>query len=228
MESSLLPLVTVNTTNNTPSCQGMQELPNAADERRKYMEYCKINQESDLKEKNLATDLEYEHSPIYHHLSCGLALTTGSALGSSPPTTDSCLAAFLIPNSAGLTAGARAWTKHAHRSQPEVTEEDVKKKKESEGWWGRPSGPVVKINENATKLFWMIMNGATWRNLHWLPHQILVYEIRVEEGYGMRWSQNQRLGVNLEEAPWIFRGFVEPMMENGHELGWRRPVNVGT
>lgn len=22
-------------------------------------------------------------------------------------------------------------------------------------------------------------------------------------------------------SPWIFRGFVEPMMENGHEVGWR-------
>jgi hypothetical protein len=25
--------------------------------------------------------------------------------------------------------------------------------------------------------------------------------------------------------PWVFRGFVEPMIENGHELGWKH--NVG-
>jgi hypothetical protein len=104
------------------------------------------------------------------------------------------------------------------------------------------------------------MDGTSWRNLHWLPHQVLVYEVRVPEGYGMRWSQDRskitKTGIPsevtdgphddeasieglshgtadspaLESAtavehedsrPWIFRGFVEPMMENGHEIGWR-------
>lgn len=39
----------------------------------------------------------------------------------------------------------------------------------------------------------------------------------------MRWSQD-RSGAqgNEEEMPeWSFRGFVEPMMEGGHEVGWR-------
>jgi hypothetical protein len=122
------------------------------------------------------------------------------------------------------------------------------------------------------------MNAASWRNLHWLPHQVLVYEVRVPEGYGMRWSQDRSsvkatptstdvpgdsktialpvsvesakdvegssirpaieqasalggLDVSAEDPPagdssthapnWVFRGFVEPMMENGHEVGWR-------
>jgi hypothetical protein len=64
------------------------------------------------------------------------------------------------------------------------------------------------------------MDNATWRNLHWLPQRALVYEVRVLEGYGMRWSQDQS-DDGEEEKPWSFRGFVEPMMENGHELGWR-------
>lgn len=108
--------------------------------------------------------------------------------------------------------------------------------------------------------------------------QVLAYEIRVPEGYGMRWAQDranfkQRTQPYAEGAlealiqniidtlrseaksehgecqatifsepeallpspeassigpvtptvivPWIFRGFVEPMMEGGHEVGWR-------
>lgn len=92
----------------------------------------------------------------------------------------------------------------------------------SVGWWGIPSGPVGKINENSVKLFWKIVNGATWRNLHWLPHQVLVYEVRVPAGYGMRWSQDRSANQDIvTERPWNFRGFLEPQMENGHEVGWR-------
>jgi len=224
-------------------------------------------------------------SPLFHHLAQGLALTTGSALGSDAPSTEQCLAAFEVPNKAKLTAGARAWSKHAHRSQPAPVEPDPpdaalsedqapddaaendeerrraqkmkkkhkKRQEDSAGWWGRPSGPVAGQNARATLLFWKIMRAATWRNLHWLPHQVLVYEARVPEGYGLRWAQDfgarafppprvpdaasglaepraevaeprAEVAEPQEEAadpPWVFRGFVEPMMENGHELGWR-------
>ncbi|KAF8995979.1 hypothetical protein BDQ17DRAFT_1284769, partial [Cyathus striatus] len=186
-----------------PHCYNMQELPLAKAERARLTQRLK---------SSFAT-LEDLASPLFIHLSHGLAYTTGSALGSEPPSVDTCLNAYTVPNTASLTAGARAWSKHSHRSIPH------------EGWWGRPSGPVATINEKALLLFWRIMNGATWRNLHWLPHQVLVYEVRVAEGYGMRWSQNQSnsddANVPVSKHPWVFRGFVEPMMENGHEVGWR-------
>ena len=173
--------------------------------------------------------------PLFVHLSHGLAYTVGSALGSTPPSQDACLAAFLVCNKANLTAGARAWSKHFHRSQPRDVNTDLEKEDNSTragptesggnastGWWGTPSGPVATINERALALFWRVTNGATWRNLHWLPHQVLVYEVRVLEGYGMRWSQDRSDVGNIgNELPWVFRGFVEPMMENGHESGWR-------
>ena len=92
------------------------------------------------------------------------------------------------------------------------------------GWWGSPKGPVAIINERAIELFWRVMKATTWRNLHWLPHTILVYEARVQEGYGLRWSQDRSPADSADEAderPWLFRGFVEPMMEGGHEAGWR-------
>ncbi|KAJ7080738.1 hypothetical protein B0H15DRAFT_787011 [Mycena belliarum] len=194
-----------------PYCHGMQEHPSAYAERAK------------LSSTNASTD-STNLLPLSLHLSQGLAYTTGSAVGSTPPSTDACLAAFVSPNNVGLTAGARAWSKHAHRSQSQhVPPEEARKNAElSAGWWGTPSGPVAVINERALVIFWKVMNAATWRNLHWLPHQILVYEARVAEGYGMRWSQD-RSGVQAnDDAPeWIFRGFVEPMMEGGHDVGWR-------
>jgi hypothetical protein len=190
----------------------MEELPSAMSERAKVFEL-------------LRSDANYylsARSPLFVHLSHGLAYTAGSALGSTPPTLETCLEAFLVSNNAGLTAGARAWSKHAHRSQPHDEGEDDRSRREaSTGWWGTPSGPVGAINEKARLLFHKVMDNATWRNLHWLPHKVLVYEIRVLEGYGMRWSQNHSDSGRSEERPWTFRGYVEPTMENGHEVGWR-------
>ncbi|KAK7031718.1 hypothetical protein R3P38DRAFT_825897 [Favolaschia claudopus] len=201
-----------------PYCRGMQEHPSAASERAKLQG---------------ASGLAESLDPLSLHLSLGLAYTVGSAIGSRPPSTEACLTAFLVPNSVGLTAGSKAWSKHAHRSLPPQIAPDSndtaspsKSKSSSinQGWWGTPSGSVAVINERALALFWKVMNAATWRNLHWLPHQILVYEVRIAEGYGMRWSQDRSGAQNDREhsgSEWVFRGFVEPMMENGHEVGWR-------
>lgn len=200
----------------------MQEHPSAASERAKISEILSDNTLDSLNATRLTS------SSLFIHLSHGLAYTIGSALGSTPPSVETCLTAYLTPNKADLTAGARAWSKHSHRSLPapsdasDAAETQRGKREASTGWWGTPSGPVASINKNALELFWKVMNAATWRNLHWLPRQILVYEVRVEEGYGMRWSQDQSQGDEAMEChPWIFRGFVEPMMENGHELGWK-------
>jgi len=222
-----------------PHCYGMQEVSSASQERKRVAAILCSRNENILQtgSSNLETAMidssDAEISPLlFTHLAHGLAYTVGSALGSTPPSTQSCLSAFLAPNSAKLTAGARAWSKHSHRSQP-VDETEKDKRKRSTGWWGTPSGPVAIINERALALFWKVMDSATWRNLHWLPHQILVYEVRVAEGYGMRWSQDQSDqceegrelgGLSKETRPWIFRGFVEPMMENGHEVGWKHPA----
>jgi len=201
----------------TPHCQGMAEHPLTGPERAR-----------------LSADAHEANDPLSIHILHGLAYTVGSALGSTPPSKETCLAAFIAPNKAGLTAGARAWSKHSHRSQKEeISEPDAdidvererKKKRRIEadslGWWGTPSGSVATINEKAVELFWKVMDGASWRNLHWLPHQVLVYEMRVPDGYGMRWSQDQSEQAEMTDGPkdWVFRGFLEPQMENGHEVG---------
>ncbi|KAF8965376.1 hypothetical protein BDZ97DRAFT_1811796 [Flammula alnicola] len=226
-----------------PRCFGLEELPNAAQERARVSAILRrrhadntnpahssaSESDVDIVIGDAAEEADFERSPLFIHLAHGLAYTTGSALGNKPPSLATCLSAYLVPNSAGLTAGSRAWSKHSHRSQPPPSNEAEKdSRKRSAGWWGITSGPVSVINENSLALFWKVMNGATWRNLHWLPHQVLVYEVRVLEGYGMRWSQDQgdREGDDApkEDRPWMFRGFLEPTMENGHELKWRHPI----
>ena len=200
-----------------PRCHNIQELPTAPAERARVQHLLSQGDQP-------AIEAEVQTNPLSKHLLHGLAYTLGSALGSDPPTRQECLSGFTAAASkTGLMAGAKAWSKHAHRSG------DAESGGDCGGWWGgQPKGPVASINERALVLFDKVMDNATWRNLHWLPHQVLVYEVRVEEGYGMRWSQDRSQMVGESggvggsvDTPWMFRGFVEPMMENGHEVGWR-------
>ncbi|KAL4063734.1 hypothetical protein V8B97DRAFT_1864077 [Scleroderma yunnanense] len=204
-----------------PKCHNMEEVTEATSERTRLRDFLARSDAGELGDD----DEGYLQTPLAKHLLHGLAYTVGSALGQDPPTREECLAAFVMPNKVGLTAGAKAWSKHGHRSQGHTDNADGRGANvtRSNGWWGTPSGPVTRINEKAFLLFEKVVENATWRNLHWLPHQILVYEVRVEEGYGMRWSQDRKeLGGTTTDPPgWVFRGFVEPMMVNGHEVGWR-------
>ncbi|KAJ3903167.1 hypothetical protein F5879DRAFT_173574 [Lentinula edodes] len=278
----------------TPDCIGLEEQPSASIEREKLQTVLTTQSSSNTAIDGIQSDdtriLLALSTPLGLHLAHGLAYTVGSALGCVPPSVEECLVAFTTTNRVNLTAGARAWSKHAHRSfvdsdsqvlqlsqsldagdRNAFTAQQQKQRKPPPpmGWWGAPSGPVATINGNALHLFWKIIGNASWRNLHWLPHSVLVYEVRVKMGYGMRWSQDRSQmdqgrqsgplvvqiidmprrsddgpdkevarglrakvinmndkgdaddGLDTDHPPWIFRGFVEPMMENGHEKGWR-------
>jgi hypothetical protein len=82
-----------------------------------------------------------------HHLRQDLALTPGAALGATAPTRAQCLASFAAPNRVGLTAGARAWQKHAHRSGAGDAGAAAA------GWWGVAHGSVGMLNERALTIF---------------------------------------------------------------------------
>ena len=79
-------------------------------------------------------------------------------------------------NRSMLSVGSRALSKHAHRS--------------SEGFWGNVRGSEQKKNELANEVLAKILNQAVWINIHNLPHDEPVIEIRVAKGYGARWSVN--------------------------------------
>ena len=96
-----------------------------------------------------------------------------------------------------LTVGARALTKHAHRS--------------SDGWWGSMNGGDSTKNANALAKVNQILDEAVWINVHNLPHNLPVVEVRVQAGYGARWAADGS----------EFRGFLEPQMAGGHDKKWR-------
>ncbi|XP_061191146.1 uncharacterized protein LOC133199353 [Saccostrea echinata] len=101
------------------------------------------------------------------------------------------------PN-AEISVGARALSKHFHRDN-------------STSWWGGCTGTEKQKNEYALSIVNKILDTATWINIHWLPHDVYILEVRQEEGYGARWTADGS----------SFRGFLEPQMVDGHAVGWK-------
>eukprot|EP01095_Lingulamoeba_sp_RSL-Kostka_P017489 TRINITY_DN909_c0_g1_i1.p1 TRINITY_DN909_c0_g1~~TRINITY_DN909_c0_g1_i1.p1 ORF type:complete len:378 (+),score=103.81 TRINITY_DN909_c0_g1_i1:83-1216(+) len=97
-----------------------------------------------------------------------------------------------------LSTGARALCKHAVR--------------DSSKFWGDLSkGSNRQKNEKALLKIIQIICDSSWINIHHLPHQEVILEIRTKEGYGGRWRADGS----------FFRGFLEPGMIDGHEKGWK-------
>ena len=96
-----------------------------------------------------------------------------------------------------LTVGAKALCKHSHRS---VTE----------SFWPGQDGKEIEKNLNAEKMLNLFLDECVWINIHLLPHELVIIELRIDKGYGIRWQINDGM----------FRGFLEPQMEDGHEKGW--------
>ncbi|CAG9318974.1 unnamed protein product [Blepharisma stoltei] len=137
-------------------------------------------------------------------LTClGVRRTQGSIDKCLPPSKSFLERAFSQLHTAeeskksSLTVGARALTKHCHRS--------------SDGFWGKISGTEVMKNAVAQQVLDRFFTNCVWINIHCLPNEEPVIEVRVQEGYGVRWLINKQQ----------FRGFLEPQMEGGHERGWR-------
>ena len=129
----------------------------------------------------------------------GMKRTVGS-VDMLPPSLTTLLESFKRkhkPN-AQLSCGARALSKHCHRDF-------------TSHWWGISTGSESNKNEHANGVLDKILADAVWINIHLLPHDIKVLEVRNQLGYGARWSCDGK----------IFRGFLEPQMTDGHDVGWR-------
>lgn len=128
----------------------------------------------------------------------GIRKTEGS-IDEMPPCISDLLLIFNEKSGprGSLSEGARALSKHYHRG--------------SDRFWGDCKGNDAKKNTFADEKVREIMRGAVWLNLHLLPHNVTIFEIRNNLGYGARWGAD---GAQ-------FRGFLEPQMEDGHEKGWK-------
>ena len=106
----------------------------------------------------------------------------------------------------------RALSKHSHSS--------------IEGFWGSRVGSESTKNNLALNILYKLLNNCIWINIHQMSgihDKEFIVELRVKEGYGARWIcqlQDNNQG-HLDELDIKFRGFVEPMMANGHEIGWK-------
>ncbi|KAI3503941.1 hypothetical protein L1887_32454 [Cichorium endivia] len=96
-----------------------------------------------------------------------------------------------------LSDGARALAKHVNRSNGK--------------FWGSFVGNESCKNMVALNLINQLIDHCCWQNVHIVPPHGPVFEIRVQDGYGARWSLNSTK----------FIGFLEPYMEDGHARGWK-------
>lgn len=190
----------------TPVCEGMSELEYAEPERERLRQAIASLglSSSSTQHVQLAQDI------LQFHILQGLAVTVGSALGADcAPDKDNCWELFTaLPSkpdnqSTPMHVGGKAFTKHSHR--------------DSSGWWGTSTGTNANKNKLAEACFEQIWANHTWRNVFWLPHGIVAFEVRVADGHGMRFQKNS----SDKDAEWTFRGFVEPASASGHEARWR-------
>ncbi|CAI2373297.1 unnamed protein product [Moneuplotes crassus] len=169
----------------------------------------------DIKEKDeesltkMVEDWLIEIKPRGMWTMLGLRTTTGSQDHLTLPSRGSLLDSFNALNTPPekskskkikkpsiLTVGAKALSKHGHRGK--------------EGYWGSITGKESAKNERANEKALMILDDCVWINMHVLPHKEYILEMRVQECYGIRWT----------DTP-TFRGLLEPQMKDGHEKGWK-------
>ncbi len=132
--------MTIHVSFPTPRCNNLDEPPDAVLEREKLNTL--------LLEHPNSSDDDIFQTPLAIYLRRGFACTVGSALDKIPPSEEDCTQRLSRPKSPpGLTAGARAWSKHAHRSG------------NSEGgvasecsWWGQPKGPLTEIKREGSRV----------------------------------------------------------------------------
>lgn len=77
-------------------------------------------------------------------------------------------------------------------------------------------------NTQAEHVVHHILTEAVWISIHafgGVDESSSVVEVRTMEGVGARWSGFWIVVDQVEDV--VFRGFLEPQMENGHEQRWR-------
>ncbi|KAH0460283.1 hypothetical protein IEQ34_010946 [Dendrobium chrysotoxum] len=131
----------------------------------------------------------------------GMMHTAGTVSDALPPPRSHLLSSFMKlhrPNVEGstITEAARSLAKHVHRS--------------SEEWWGSFRGDSEK-NRLASEIVNHLLNECCWMNVYDIQTHNRVFEIRIHEGYGARWSHDGSK----------FIGFLEPYTEEGHSKGWK-------
>ncbi|XP_059654769.1 uncharacterized protein LOC132301528 isoform X3 [Cornus florida] len=121
----------------------------------------------------------------------GLTRTAGTIPEALPPPRSTLLLSFLLPHNPEvkgsiLTDGARALAKHINRS--------------SDGYWGSFNGSDSDKNRLAVDVITRLIDHCCWQNMHIVPPHGVVFEIRIADGYGARWSEDGTKDLRPEES----------------------------
>ncbi|OJJ20480.1 hypothetical protein BKI52_18660 [marine bacterium AO1-C] len=106
-----------------------------------------------------------------------------------PPLKDHLLVSFNECHKHTLSVGARAWCKHANRSE--------------NSFWGDVKGNDAYKNKSAQLILQRLLTEYTWWNVFEHYKHGVVYEVRVTSGHGARWAANGK----------VFIGLLEPFVE---------------
>ncbi|MNQ21368.1 hypothetical protein D3C85_344840 [compost metagenome] len=106
-----------------------------------------------------------------------------------PPSREVLLKSCFEPFNKEISIAARAWEKHVGRKKDSI--------------FGEIKGNTIQKKEKVEKLIHYIINYKTWWNIFYHYKHGLVYEIRVQNGQGLRWSADGKK----------FIGFLEDFLE---------------
>lgn len=101
-----------------------------------------------------------------------------------PPKPATLLAAATKPFNEYLSLVGRAYTKHAHRSD----------------YWEKVKGSVNKINKYAINVCREIIEQMEWWNVYEHTKHGMIYEVRDQNGYGVRWKLPDIVFIGFVDA----------------------------
>ncbi|GGF11114.1 hypothetical protein [Flavobacterium limi] len=121
----------------------------------------------------------------------GQRLTSASRRNETgiPPLRKDLIESCFLPYNKDISVAARAWEKHVGRKKDSM--------------FGEAKGNTKQKQETVEKLVKYIMDHKTWWNIFSHYKHGLVYEVRIENGQGLRWSADGKQ----------FIGFLEDFLE---------------
>mgnify|MGYP003582929889 CR=1 FL=1 len=150
------------------------------------------NFKSDAKGLRESLIQTFEETPFENLLLIlGQRLTSASQRDENgiPPAKEILLESCFQSYNKDISIASRAWEKHVGRKKDSI--------------FGEIKGNTIQKKEKVEKLIHYIINHKTWWNIFYHYKHGLVYEIRVENGQGLRWSANGKK----------FIGFLEDFLE---------------
>lgn len=102
-----------------------------------------------------------------------------------PPTKETLLESSFESYNKDISVAARAWEKHVGRKKDSI--------------FGEIKGNTTQKKEKVENLIQYIIAHKTWWNIFYHYKHGLVYEIRVENGQGLRWSADGKQFIGFLE-----------------------------